>query len=67
MNMSKQRKKYNKELLYKFCDDEGIKLLKEYSDNELKRDAIIEAYCLNTDCKEHVSKQFRSFLNAGCY
>ena len=65
--MSKQKIKYNKNLLDKFCNDEGIKLLKEYSDNELNIEAIIEAKCLTTDCKEHVSKSFKYFLKNGCF
>ena len=65
MSEQKTKVRYNYDLLKKYCDENGIDLKKDYSNETITRDTIIEAKCLN--CDDNCSKVFRHFINVGCY
>ena len=48
-----------------YCEENGIDLKKDYSNERMTRDTIIEATCLN--CDSVCSKVFRQFIKVGCY
>jgi hypothetical protein len=65
-----QRVKYNLELLTKFCNENHITLLKDYSiQNNITQNTIIEGKCLTQDCENNFDKTFRQLLktNAVCH
>lgn len=60
--------RYDYEYLQKFCQDNGIELLEDYSDVKVNRDTIIHAKCLTNNCNQIIEKSFRSInKTAGCY
>ena len=65
MSERKTKVRYNYGLLKKYCEENGIDLKKDYSNETITRDAIIEATCLN--CDSVCSKVFRQFIKVGCY
>ena len=65
MSERKTKVRYNYGLLKKYCEENGIDLKKDYSNERMTRDTIIEATCLN--CDDTCSKGFRLFIKVGCY
>lgn len=65
MNERNPKMRYDNKLLQKYCNENDITLLKDYSNENLVRDTIINAKCLN--CHEICSKNFRQFINSGCF
>jgi hypothetical protein len=59
--------KYNLELLIKFCSDNHITLLKDYSDEKITRETIIQCKCLREGCGNSFEKNFRQFYNTNGY
>jgi hypothetical protein len=53
---------YSYESLQKFCNENGIKLCKDYSQEVIKRHTQIEALCSKNDCLDNVRKSFSAFL-----
>lgn len=53
-------KKFTKDFLKNICNEYNIKLLKEYSDNELSSQKFIEFIC--TKCNENTSKRFEFII-----
>ena len=66
--MTKIRNKYDFLRLETYCNENNIKLLHDYKNITVNRDAAIEAVCLTSECNNIVNKTFRRFLdNGGCY
>ena len=63
------KKIYNYEVLKKICKDNSIILSKDYSNEKINRDAIIEGNCRFNGCNEKFQKRFRSIIeyDGGCY
>jgi len=62
------KKIYNHEVLKEFCKDNSIILSKDYSNEKINRDAIIEGNCSFNGCNEKFQKRFRSIIEyGGCY
>jgi hypothetical protein len=61
--MSKQQ--YNYEYLQKFCKENEIILGKDYSEEKITRDTIIEGICLTDGCENHFCKDFRQIVISG--
>jgi hypothetical protein len=66
MSENKLRQQYKYQFLQEYCKEKNISLLKDYN-NKINRNTIIEANCLNKDCKNTVEKKFRSFIETGCF
>ena len=49
-------KKFNKIFLHKICNEYNITLLRDYSDNELRGQTLVEFKCIK--CNENTSKRF---------
>ena len=65
--VEKNRVKYDYNYLKSYCDDNNIELLKDYINEKVTRDTIIEAKCKTDDCDGFVKKKFRDFINIGCF
>ena len=65
MNSRKSRTKYDKNRLKQYCDENNIVLKKDYSEDKINRDTIIEANCLN--CSSKTNKRFRLLISTGCF
>jgi hypothetical protein len=64
----KQKVRYNYEFLQKYCEENNITLLKDYSNEKVNRDTKIEAKCVTESCNEIVNKNFRQMIEkSGCY
>ena len=61
------KQKYNYEYLQQFCQDTSITLLKDYSNEKINRDAIIEGKCKTDKCNETFSKTFRDLTSYDAY
>ena len=60
--------KYDSSRLEIYCNENNIKLLRDYKNIIVNRDTMIEATCLTSECNNIVNKTFRRFLdNGGCY
>ena len=60
--------KYNLDLLIKFCNENHITLLKDYSGEKVNRETIIHGKCLREECGNSFERIFRSLykLNGYC-
>ena len=60
--------KYNLDLLIKFCNENHITLLKDYSGEKVNRETIIHGKCLREGCGNSFERIFRSLykLNGYC-
>ena len=61
--------KYNFDLLTKYCNENHITLLKDYSDEKITRKTIIKGKCLTELCLNTFEKNFRQLIdvsNAYC-
>ena len=64
MNGHRNKKvRYNNELLQNFCETNCIILIKDYSNEKLNRDSIIEGKCKTENCNECFKKTFRIVYN----
>ena len=64
--MSKPRMRFDYKLLKSYIEQYNITLLKDYSEQKLSRETIIEGKCI--DCDENTSKNFRLIIeNSGFY
>ena len=66
MSTRKPKNRYDYNRLKQYCDENNIALTKDYeSQATINRETRIEANCLN--CSREVKKNFREFLNSGCF
>ena len=65
MTARKPRTKYDYNRLKQYCEENNIELTKNYSEEKINRDTIIEANCLN--CSGDVKKHYREFVKTGCF
>ena len=68
MTQRAPRVKYNLELLTKYCSDNHITLLKDYSGKVVNRETLINGKCLTHMCDNNFDKKFRHLykLNGYC-
>ena len=59
--------KYNLDLLIKFCNENNITLLKDYSEKKITRETIIDGKCLREGCENTFEKIFRQFISTNGY
>jgi hypothetical protein len=59
--------KYNNETLIKYCKNNDIILIKDYSNNKINRDYYIEGKCKTTECNKLFNKSFRQLLKTEAY
>jgi hypothetical protein len=58
---------YNYKYLGDLCNVNNIILLKDYKNEYISRDLVINAKCLTINCENIVNKKFRQLLISGCY
>jgi hypothetical protein len=58
-----QRVNYNLVLLIKFCNENHITLLKDYSQQKITKNTIIEGKCLREGCLKTFEKTFSLLIN----
>ena len=63
--MRKSKTRYNNELLQKYFLENNINSTTDYSDVNLNREYRIKEKCVK--CDDLCNKDFRSFINFGCY
>ncbi len=61
------RIRFNNNYLNKYCEDNKIELLEDYSNVNVNRDTLIKAKCLTKNCNEDVEKRFRQLHEGGCF
>ncbi len=61
------RIRFNNNYLNKYCEDNKIELLEDYSNVNVNRDTLIKAKCLTENCNEDVEKRFRQLHEGGCF
>lgn len=59
------KQQYNYEYLQKYCEENGITLSKDYSEEKVNRDTQITGNCKTDACGETFSKNFRQFTISG--
>ena len=59
----KQKVRYNYEFLKKYCEENNIVLLKDYSNEKVNRDTKIEGNCISENCNNTFNKSFRNLIN----
>ena len=59
--------KYNLDLLIKFCNENHITLLKDYSGELVNRETRIEGKCLSEGCENNFDKTFRNLYKINGY
>ena len=64
--MSK-RIKYNFELLDKYCKENNVTLLEDYSDYLLKRGTCIKGNCIYENCKNIFEKKYSTIIYSILY
>ena len=67
--IKKQKTKYNYNYLNKFCCDNNLILLKNYSEIDINRDTFIEIKCIGENCENICNKKFKNLIdnkNFGC-
>jgi hypothetical protein len=65
MSEQKTKVRYDYGVLKKYCEENNVDLKKDYSDESITRNSIIEAKCLK--CDDSCSKVFRQFIKTGCF
>lgn len=58
---------YDIELLQQLCKDNNIILLKDYTNEHVTRETMIDAKCLTKGCNENVNTTFGNVVYRGCY
>jgi len=61
------RLKYDFESLDKYCKENNVTLLEDYSNVKINRDIRIKGNCCYNNCSNSFEKKFRELLNAGGY
>jgi hypothetical protein len=64
--MSK-RHRYDFELLDKYCKENGVILLENYTDIFLIKDSLIKGFCIYENCENEFDKRFCELLKTGAY
>ena len=64
--MSK-RQRYDFDRLNKYCDENCVLLLEDYSDKYLDKNVIIKGRCVYENCENIFEKVFRELSNTGAY
>ena len=59
--------KYDIDMLIDFCNQHQIILIRDYSNDFINRDTIIEGICLNENCENIFIKPFRQLLKIMAY
>jgi len=62
-----KRTKYDFEYLTKYCNENGVTLLEDYSNEKINRDIIVKGKCVYENCENEFDKIFRELLNTGGY
>ena len=65
--MAQQKRSYNRELFKKFCNEQNIALLKDYSNEKITSKTIVEAKCNTSGCIENVKKPFMAMYLFSIY
>ena len=65
MNKRNTPIRYDNKLLEKYCNENKITLLQDYNNENVKRETIINAKCLN--CHDNSNKKFSQFIKSGCF
>ena len=60
-----ERRKYDFERLDKYCKENNVTLLEDYSQSKLTRDIYIKTKCSYENCINDVNKKFRELEKAG--
>jgi hypothetical protein len=58
---------YNNDTLDKYCNDNNIILLDNYSQIKVNRDHYIKGKCIKENCNNEFHKTFRQLINVGGY
>lgn len=61
------RTRYDIHLLNKFCEENHVNLLEDYSDMHLTRYSIIKGQCMYNDCKNCFEKKLLNLIKIGGY
>jgi len=61
------RRKYDFGHLDKYCKENNVILLEDYSDCKLTRDIYLKGICCYSNCKFVFEKRYRELINAGGY
>ncbi len=61
------RQKYNFERLQKYCSENNVTLLDDYSNVKLTKDAIIKGNCVYENCNNSFEKKFNNVIKTGGY
>jgi hypothetical protein len=61
--MTTVKRSYDYELLQKFCEENKIELLKDYSNQKLKKIFVIEGKRIREGCNDCFSKTFQMLLH----
>jgi len=59
--------RYNYDFLKDFCIEHEITLIKDYSNEKINRDSLIEGKCKSNGCNEICNKKLREFINTNSY
>ena len=62
-----KRKKYDFELLQKYCSENNIVLLEDYTDTKLTQKTRIIGICSSKDCGEKFDKSFKGLFERNVY
>jgi len=65
--MTTNRIRYNYVFLQEFCKEHNIILLKDYSNEKINRDSIVESKCNSDNCNECFKRDFRSLVKNCSY
>jgi len=61
------RTKYDFERLDKYCKENGVTLVEDYSNTKINRDNRIRGNCIYKNCDNEFEKSYRELINAGGY
>lgn len=59
------RIKYSKELLDNYCQENNVKLIKDYSNEKIWCEMLLEGKCTNIDCVNTFRKLFKNLIKNG--
>jgi hypothetical protein len=59
--------KYTKELLNNYCQENNVKLTKDYSNEKIWCEMSLEGKCSNTDCLNTFKKLFKNLIKYGSF
>jgi len=60
-----QRTRWNRNKLTKFCIENNVKLLRDYSNERITCDLILEGHCSNINCNLLFKKSFKHLISNG--